>query len=281
MTAGVGTRGDAQVARRGVTSRPWVCLMYHEVLPSTSASGGGRERFAVPVPAFTRMLDLIAAEGYRGCSVSSALVDPTGARVGITFDDGTIDQYVHAVPALLDRGMSATFYVTTEFVGRPGYMTWDHLRELKAAGMSVQSHTRTHPFLSELDADRLRRELVGSKAALDTELDQDTTELGLPGGDAPRRRLRPIVREAGYTVVAGSRWGRNDGGRVPRGGPVWVRRCTIRGDTPVEKARSILAGSPAIGRVVRQAALGRLRSTLGPSRYSRWRRRLLDTLLPS
>lgn len=257
----------------------WVSLMYHDVLPDTPATGGGPERFAVPLASFEATLDVIAEAGYLGCSLATALEEVGRPRVAITFDDGTRSNFDFALPALRARSMTATFFITTDWVGQPGFMTWSELRELKSLGMSVQSHTRSHPFLSELDEASLRSELAGSKAELDRQLDQDTTQIGLPGGDSPRRALRHLLADCGYDVVAGSKWGVNDDhSRV--GGIRHVRRCTVRGRTPPTFARRVVSGDPwlALRRYPREATLAGIRSTLGAGRYSRWRRSFLDAL---
>ncbi len=248
----------------------WVCLLYHDVVADASGPATGPRRFAVHHRGFEEQLDLIRDCGYQGCSIATALTNATERPLAISFDDGDLGQLTAAFPALVARGMTATFFVTTSWVGKPGYMTWDQLREMKCAGMSVQSHTRTHPFLSELDAQALREELHGSKAELDDALEQATDMLALPGGDFPPSRLRRIVWESGYRVVATSRWGSNR-----------VRRCTVRGMPSPEHVRRILAGERWLGgqRRLREAVLSAMRRSLGPSRYARWRRHVLDALV--
>ena len=145
----------------------------------------------------------------------------------------------------------------------------------------MQSHTKSHPHLSEVDEARLREELLASKEALDHRLGQDTDELALPGGDKPRPALREVVRECGYRVVATSRWGRNDDVGSDGDQPLlWLRRCTAPRSPDARFARRIVQGDTrlALVRSSREAALNALRSTLGPSRYARWRRLVLDAL---
>ncbi len=255
-------------------SAGWVCLLYHDVAPRDS------DYFATPAPAFGVQLDALRAAGYRGCSIAAALeAGPLERCAAISFDDGNRGQYAAAFPALAERGMTATFFITTAWVGRPGYVTWHELREMRAAGMSIQSHTRTHPFLSELGASALAEELRGAKTELDHELGQETDTLALPGGDFPRGRFAPLVLEAGYRVVATSAWGVNRGDRG-RAGWTEVRRCTVRGEPPLDEFRRILAGDPSLGRVRRgrERVLGTLRRSLGPSRYARWRRWFLEAM---
>jgi peptidoglycan/xylan/chitin deacetylase (PgdA/CDA1 family) len=250
--------------------------MWHEVLAGEPASGGFSDYFAVSRHTFGRQLDAIAAAGYRGCSLAGALSGGTGPRVGITFDDGTIGHYERALPELVARKMTATFFVTTAWVGRPGYVTWDQLRAMRDAGMEIGSHTRTHPFLSELDAENVERELRGAREEIDTALGQRTVTVALPGGDAPRRALRPLLAGAGYSVVATSRWGVN--GPARPGAPAWIRRCTVPVASRLEEFQRILDGDVmlSVRRRSREWVLGALRDVLGPTRYTRWRRRFLD-----
>jgi peptidoglycan/xylan/chitin deacetylase (PgdA/CDA1 family) len=145
------------------------------------------------------------------------------------------------------------------------------LREMRDAGMSIQSHTCSHPFLSELSEGRLRDELAGSKARIDDELGQDTGTLAYPGGDAPAHRWRNLLGECGYRAVATSLWGTNGGsshGTMP-----FVRRCTISGRLSDESFLRVLRADPWLfwRQGARGFVLGTARRALGPTRYGRWR----------
>jgi peptidoglycan/xylan/chitin deacetylase (PgdA/CDA1 family) len=176
--------------------------------------------------------------------------------------------------------MSATFFVTTDWIGRQGHVSWEQLREMRAAGMDVQSHCKSHRFLSELAASQLTEELRGSKEALDEGLGQDTDMLALPGGDWPRRMLRCLIGESGYRVVATSRWGLNGVAPGAEGGVTIVGRCTVNGVLGCQRVRRIAGGDPWLvrRRRLREGVLGALRSALGPSRYSSWRNAFLDAV---
>ncbi len=258
----------------------WRALCYHDVQPEMPRAGGGPAHFTVPLESFERMLDTMLDHGFTGCSVENALAAPGTARLAITFDDGTLGQYEYALPALLARGMTATFYVTTSWVGTPGFMTWAQLREMVACGMSIQSHTVTHPFLSELDADALRKELAESKREIDRQLGQETKEIAFPGGDAPAARYRQVIKEAGYAIAVGTRWGRNPDAQVWQPARTFVRRCTVKGVLSEDMAQRMVRGDAwlTFRWTAKEATLRRLRSTLGASRYARWRRTLLDAI---
>ena len=258
----------------------WVCLLYHDVSDGPVHESVGRRHFSVPAHAFEQQLDWLRERGYQGCSIERALQWPGEKRIAISFDDGEAGQYERAVPALLERGMTATFLIPTSWVGRPGFVTWKQLREMKAAGMSIQSHTHSHPFLSELERNALIDELRTAKAELDRWLSQTTNQLAFPGGDPPRRSLLHLLKETGYEVAATSEWGRNQDGPAPRGGVKYIRRCTIRGAPMRETFERILAGDRwmTYRRWARDSVLRTVRTSLGPHRYARWRRRVLGAL---
>ena len=254
--------------------RPWICLIYHDVTTGAEWRSPGKRYFSVPAGAFGRQLDLIREMGLRGSSIAEAMAGRQDA-VAISFDDGDLGQAVRAFPALASRNMTATFFVTTSWVGTPDYASWDQLREMRAAGMSIQSHTHSHPFLSELDEPRLREELRRSREILDTQLGQRTNEIAFPGGDAPRADLAHVLLEEGYDVVSTSRWGRNTPWVGPR--PAYIRRCTVRGEPADADFQRIVRGDGWLGfqRQARERLLALIRSSLGPTRYARWRKRVL------
>lgn len=257
--------------------RGWACLMYHEVPRETSDAG----YFAVPRDRLAAHLDAIHALGLSARSLEEVLARPAGDSVALTFDDGHETHYREAFPLLVERQATATFFVASAQVGASGYVTWEQLREMAAAGMSIQSHTATHPFLSELSRQDATRELAASKAAIERKLGRACTTLALPGGDAPRAWRPADYAALGYQCVATSRWGPN--GLPPvsaTGGMRFVRRYTVRRETPdLILQRLARAEEPAVGlEGIRQQALRAVRSTVGPSRYSRWRLRVLRML---
>lgn len=79
-------------------------------------------------------------------------------------------------------------------------VTWDEARELDAGGVRVESHTLTHPILTNVDDARLRRELRESKARLEGVLGRRVEVFCYPNGDADGR-VRREAESAGYTCA--------------------------------------------------------------------------------
>lgn len=79
-------------------------------------------------------------------------------------------------------------------------MTWDQIRALERAGMTVESHTRYHHVLDNVDDDTLRDELVGSRDDLERELGHPVHAIAYPVGRRTGARTRDAVARAGYRV---------------------------------------------------------------------------------
>jgi peptidoglycan/xylan/chitin deacetylase (PgdA/CDA1 family) len=131
------------------------------------------------------------------------------APVVLTFDDGDLSGYTTAAPILEARGLRAEFFVVTDWVSRPGFMTEDQLRDLARRGHGVHSHSRTHAVLSSLDTAQIEFEVAGSKAALESMLGRPVSYLSIPGG-AYDERVIAAAHRAGYRAVLSSVEGYND-----------------------------------------------------------------------
>lgn len=96
----------------------------------------------------------------------------------LTFDDGTLDQYLLAFPELEKRNIKATFFVVTEprddgywqdFEERRTLFSWDQAREMAVSGHEIGSHSKTHALLfgnGSFVEDQLRE----SRAKIDREI---------------------------------------------------------------------------------------------------------------
>ncbi|NVB76951.1 MAG: polysaccharide deacetylase family protein [Kofleriaceae bacterium] len=120
-------------------------------------------------------------------------------------------------------------------------MTWDQVRELRRAGMDIQSHTRTHRVLQTLDAGQLRDELQGSKEDLEEQLDAPITSISYPVGHrlVEREDIRKALDDAGYSLgftnATGTHRMRRDGDRYD------VSRISLDYGTPDVLFRARLA----------------------------------------
>ena len=197
---------------RGLLPSRMIVLCYHGI----SHSWPG----AVSPGSLETQLRLLLARGYRPASFTQSVLNPpTVKTVVVTFDDGYRSVIEEALPILESLGVPGTVFVPTDFVGAevaawPGTdcwigsryeheltpMTWDDLRVLRDAGWEIGSHARTHPHLVRVDDDRLAEELVGSRSAVEHELEGRCLSLAYPYGEADAR-VESAAHAAGYQAA--------------------------------------------------------------------------------
>lgn len=136
--------------------------------------------------------------------------------VVITFDDGYADTGENAFPALQEFGYPSTLYTVTAYMGlRSTWLASDgagrmpmldaaDLRHLDANGMTIGSHTVTHPWLDSLPHEAVRRELTHSMLTLSETLGRQVTTLAYPHGFHSPRTTR-IAQQIGYSSAAAVR----------------------------------------------------------------------------
>ncbi len=145
-------------------------LMYHYISTLPADADKYRINLSVEPAMFRQHLQYLKDNGYTAVSLydlDNALMYGTPLPqkpVILTFDDGYSDHYVTAFPLLKEFGMTGTFFIITDTADHSsvGYMTWEQISEMAAAGMSMESHTKTHADLRGRSYDFLVYEILGS-----------------------------------------------------------------------------------------------------------------------
>ncbi len=196
--------GAPAEAASGVVHVP--ILMYHHVDARPSSAGESAASLTVRTADFLRQMQYLSDNGYHAVTLDDIYLASVGATelpdkpVALTFDDGGLDNYEVVLPLLEERGFRATFFVITKSVGTLGHMEWDQLREMAAAGMSIQSHSVSHRKLTVTSDFHLPRELENSRAAIAREIGRPAFALAYPGGNFDDR-VTEAARAAGYLIA--------------------------------------------------------------------------------
>lgn len=126
----------------------------------------------------------------------------------ITFDDGYEDNQRVAVPLLRKYGFKAIIFVVSDYVGKPGYLTWQQLRAVQERAISIGSHTMNHADLAKVDAGELAEQLRNSKTSLEKGLGTSVDYIAYPHGRF-NARVAAAAQTAGYKGACGSKEGVN------------------------------------------------------------------------
>jgi peptidoglycan/xylan/chitin deacetylase (PgdA/CDA1 family) len=181
--------------------RPVPILEYHVIAPA-----GARAAYPllyVSPARFRAQIDGLARAGYHGVTLAAVFaywkrgVPLPRKPVVVSFDDGYLSDYTRALPLLRRLRWPGVLNLELANVRVHGGLTAAMVRALIAAGWEIDSHTLTHPDLTTVSDDRLRRELVGSRRELRRRFGVRADYFCYPIGryDA---RVERAVRRAGY-----------------------------------------------------------------------------------
>ncbi|SAL12163.1 polysaccharide deacetylase [Caballeronia sordidicola] len=202
------------------TARAVPVLMYHHVSPAAGA-------VTVSPANFADQMAMLAREGYTtlGARAFSAYLagEPVPEKsVVLTFDDGYLDNWVHAHPVLAQHGFTAIGFLVSGWVNdgpvRPNTASassnvpellghteskaaieagetdkviarWSEIHAMREAGtFEFHSHTHTHTRWDRVSTDAaakragLRHDLLRSRATLEENLGEASDHLCWPQG---------------------------------------------------------------------------------------------------
>ena len=154
--------------------------------------------------------------GYTGLSMSALqpylLGEKRGKVVGITFDDGYLNNLTHALPVLQKQGFSSTCYAVSGLLGKTN--VWDEslgiaqtqlmneaqIRQWVGAGQEVGSHTRRHIDLTAADDQECRVEMRLGKTELESVIEQSVDHFCYPYGHYEGKHMA-MAAELGFVTA--------------------------------------------------------------------------------
>lgn len=190
---------------------------------------------------FSRQLDYLKQFGDMIPLSAAVAMLESGAPIDgryfcITFDDGFKNCLTNAAPILVDKGVSAAFFLPTTYIDTDvvsdrehllgffghrqlliEFLSWQDCREMLDANMEIGSHTVNHARLADLGIDEARVEMVQSKALIEEKTGASCLHFcppfGIPGKDFLPERERELAIEAGYrSISTGARGAMYQGG---------------------------------------------------------------------
>ena len=186
-----------------------VAFMYHRF---------GEDRFpstSVRLEQFEAHLEFLAENDFQVWPVSRILQHVERGEalpertVAITIDDAYLSVYTEAYPRLKARGWPFTVFVASDSVDRAlqGFMSWEHMREMKRHGASFANHSATHDYLVRRQPGedeqqwlaRVRADIERGEQRLRAELGPGPALFAYPYGEY-NTALAELVAELGYTA---------------------------------------------------------------------------------
>jgi peptidoglycan/xylan/chitin deacetylase (PgdA/CDA1 family) len=152
-----------------------ILLLYHDVVDdddfdSSGFPGGDAHIYKLPLPEFERHLAAIHSAAR-------------GRPLLLTFDDGGSSAHQHTAGLLEEFGWRGHFFVTTNWIGKSGFLNPEQIRDLRKRGHRIGSHSCSHPpRMSYCTPEELHREWGHSIAVLADILGEKVEVASVPGG---------------------------------------------------------------------------------------------------
>ncbi|HZN03136.1 MAG TPA: polysaccharide deacetylase family protein [Candidatus Polarisedimenticolia bacterium] len=190
----------------------------------------GYQRWTSPSRELALLLD--------GCGVAPLHADALAAARGSAYTATRLllAFYPRADLLALIGALEARFGVEGENGGLP--MSWDMLREMRAAGITIGSHTMSHALLDLEGRRTVRDELADSRRTLEAHLGARIDHFAYPDGRFDAATIEEVAREYRYAyTICGHRDPRFPRHTLSRR-VLWERSCSSGSESMVA---SILA----------------------------------------
>ncbi|MBC7610139.1 MAG: polysaccharide deacetylase family protein [Polaromonas sp.] len=194
---------------------PIPVLVYHQIDTAPVKGSPFRSLYVSPA-AFARQMRLLKWLGYTGLSMTGLQPylngEKLGKVVGITFDDGYLNNLRHALPVLSRYGFSSTCYAVSSLLGKTNI--WDkqigiaqtplmneaEIRQWISAGQEIGSHTRSHINLLESGDDVCNTEILQGRTELEAVANAPVSHFCYPYGRYEARH-KVVVGEHGFVTA--------------------------------------------------------------------------------
>lgn len=254
--------------------KEFISLMYHAVYDGDEelAAIPKEERpYALSAQMFREQIQLLRESGLPVRAHYDEFASEGHERgIQITFDDGDRGWLRHALPVLQEHGFKALFFVTPNLIeNRDDFCSWDEIRTLSDAGMTMQSHGLSHKFMSDLSETDCREEFKLSRSKIEDVTGKPVTMISFPGGRFGQDTVEIGVEE-GYRHFYTSEVGVNTV-QGPAGDRESIKRIAIRHNTSITEFERLIRNEGNI--LSRQATAARMKGLvkriLGNNNYDR------------
>jgi peptidoglycan/xylan/chitin deacetylase (PgdA/CDA1 family) len=176
----------ARGPRREENLMPLV-LLYHDVVDddddASGFPGGDAARYKLGRREFAQHLDAIGAASATVADLCRAESVPDGKGPLFTFDDGGVSAATIIADELERRGCRGHFFITVDYIGRPGFVSRAQIVDLARRGHDIGSHSCSHPTrMAMCSRHRLLDEWRRSREVLAEILGAPVTNASVPGG---------------------------------------------------------------------------------------------------
>lgn len=210
-----------------------IALIYHDVVPAhqfdaSGFAGAGAARYKFYEAEFRQHLAALQSVASKPRPVSFESASPAISTLPfvLTFDDGGTSAYTTVAGLLEELGWRGHFFVSTDFLDKPAFLTHREVDELHRRGHVIGSHSCSHPQrMSNCAAEEIAAEWQVSCEILSDITGVPTTTASVPGGFYSRR-VAVAAAQSGIRLLFTSE---------PTAVPHLVEGCVVQGRYSIDR----------------------------------------------
>ena len=123
----------------------------------------------------------------------------TKKKVLITIDDAFSSFYNHAWPYLKENKIPFILFVSTEPVGKNGYMSWEQIKEIEKEKFAfIGNHSHSHDYLLDLNFENFKKDINKSIEIFEKELGYNPIFFSYPFGEYSLEQINYIKKKFKY-----------------------------------------------------------------------------------
>ena len=108
----------------------------------------------------------------------------TNKEILITIDDGFLSFYENAWPYLKENKIPFILFISTEAVGKNGYMNWEQIKEIEREAFAfIGNHSHSHEYLLEFSLNKFKSDILKSIEIFKNNLGYNPIYFSYPFGE--------------------------------------------------------------------------------------------------
>ena len=159
-----------------------VSIMYHRFDESKYPSTN------IQMEVFKKHINTIKSSGYEFLHAHKLsevfFKEKLSKKFLLSIDDGYSSFYENAWPFLKKNKIPFIIFISTEAVGKSGYMTWDEIKEIeKYDFVTIGNHSHSHDYLVNFSFDRFQEDIKKSIEIFENNIGYNPIFFSYPFGE--------------------------------------------------------------------------------------------------
>lgn len=204
-------------------------LNYHRLLGPMACR---HNSFDVQLEQFNLQITKLKEHDVNFVSLEKPALSQTRLNVAVTFDDGTLSDFLYALPVLVRENIPACFFISPN--ANDLEMDWNQINEISNAGFTIGSHGLTHKSLWGISTEERFYELNESRKIIEQKISKPVSLFAFPFGQYNNACVF-AARLAGYMAVFTTRFDYN----VNHDSYI-LHRCTVKYNTSIREFENII-----------------------------------------